>query len=80
MKTMSKQEWNSIKEGKLDKDMTVEEFKAQFEISNEEYESALKTSMCNEYGTTDLFFNDEECDRLTAELSNEGLITHLYVS
>ena len=80
MKTMSAQEWKSIKEGRLDKDMTVEEFKAQFEISNEEYESVLKTSMTNEYGTTDLFFFDEENDRLTAELSNEGLITHLYVS
>lgn len=80
MKTMTKQEWNNIKEGKLDKDMTIEEFKAQFEISDEEFKKAEKSSQANEYGTTDLFFNDEEGDRLTAELNNEGLITHLYVS
>jgi len=77
MKLMSKLEWDAIEEGKLEKSLTVEEFKSQFEVSDSEFKKALAYSCDNEYGTTDLCFVDEESDMLIAEYDGKS-ITHLH--
>lgn len=79
MKIFTKEAWNDIEEGKLTNDLTVEEFKNKFGISDDEYDSARKTSQSNEYGTIDLRFSDEEGDSIVAEYSQEeDKITHIY--
>jgi hypothetical protein len=76
---LSSEQWKNLEQeqGKLEKDLTVAEFKAKFGISDEEFEKSLKRAQSNEYGTQDLKFNDEEGDMLVAEYDGE-MITHLY--
>lgn len=78
MKTMTKKEWENLEEGKLKTAMTVESFKKEFRISDEEFEKAEQEGTMNEYETKDLSFYDSEGDSITAELSNDRLITHIY--
>jgi hypothetical protein len=66
-------------------EMSVEEFKEEFEISNLEWDEALKFSAGNEFGTVDISFDcmvvDDDGDEfdgiITVEIDGE-IIKHIY--
>ena len=80
MRTLTKTEWKSIKIGKLDNPLSIEEFKGLYGISDEEYYKAERQGSClNEYGNLEITFNDDEDDILTVEIFREQ-ITHIYTN
>jgi hypothetical protein len=61
---------------KLENKLTVEEFKANFEVTDIEWEESFKNSQMNEYGTIDLIFYDEEETNYYIEFDGKH-ITHI---